>query len=288
VHLATPILPFCNYYGNHTHKVSECNIPSEDLFCDYCGKEGHQEIVYFAKFLERKQLRLPRQNMPTSSIVAQPKAKALQPSTQVLPTKGNFSKNVKKKEHNANKKEVLQAHAIQVQTLQNELESLRAQLANLKGKSSQPASHAQHVQGSRSWEEPPRSFYGLSHNAMVGEYVLSSAHNSGLTPKFVTSFFPSYFTTQEANMTPRVSTTRQVIQTDGLTSGSSPITKARGARTIMPQSFRPFNTKEECTLLTRGEETTTPQAARASNFCVPGVHVHQENTQFFTDQLMEC
>jgi len=38
----------------------------------------------------------------------------------------------------------------------------------------------------------------------------------------------------------------------------------------------------------RGEETTTPQAARASNFHVPGVHVHQENTQFSIDQLMEC
>jgi prefoldin subunit 5 len=42
---------------------------------------------------------------------------------------------------------VLQAHAIQIQTLQNELESLRAQLANLKGKSSQLARHAQLVQG---------------------------------------------------------------------------------------------------------------------------------------------
>jgi len=47
---------------------------------------------------------------------------------------------------------VFQAHAAQVQTLQNELESLKAQLANLKGKSSQPTSHAQLVQGSRSWE----------------------------------------------------------------------------------------------------------------------------------------
>jgi hypothetical protein len=47
---------------------------------------------------------------------------------------------------------VLQAHVIQVQTLQNELESLRAQLAYLKGKSSQPANHAQPVQGSRSRE----------------------------------------------------------------------------------------------------------------------------------------
>ncbi len=45
---------------------------------------------------------------------------------------------------------MLQAHAIQVQTLQNELESLSAQLANLKSKSSQPASHAQPVQGSES------------------------------------------------------------------------------------------------------------------------------------------
>jgi hypothetical protein len=42
----------------------------------------------------------------------------------------------------------------------------------------------------------------------------------------------------------------------------------------MLQSFRPFNTKEECTLLTKGEETTTPQAVRASNFHVPRVHVH--------------
>jgi len=81
VHSTTPILPSCSYNGNHAHKASECNIPSEDLFCDYCGKEGHQEVVCFAKFLERKQLWLPWQNMPTFSIAAQPKAKASQPST---------------------------------------------------------------------------------------------------------------------------------------------------------------------------------------------------------------
>ncbi len=83
--------------------------------------------------------------LPTSSSALQPKAKAPQPSTQIFSTKGNSSKNAKKKEHNADKKDVLQAHAIQIQTLQNELESLRAQLANLKGKSSQPANHAQLV-----------------------------------------------------------------------------------------------------------------------------------------------
>ncbi len=106
---------------------------------------------------------------------------------------------------------MLQAHAIQVQTLQNELESLKAQLANLKGKSSQPASHAQPVQGLGSWEGPPRSFYGLSHDAMVGEYVLSNANNSNLTPEFATSFCLSYFMAQEASVAPRVSTTRQII-----------------------------------------------------------------------------
>jgi hypothetical protein len=46
----------------------------------------------------------------------------------------------------------------------------------------------------------------------------------------------------------------------------------------MPQSFRPFNKEKERTLLARGEETTTPQAARTSNFRVLKVHVHQENT----------
>ncbi len=128
---------------------------------------------------------------------------------------------------------MLQAHAIQVQTLQNELESLKAQLANLKGKSSQIASHAQPVQASRSREGPPRLFYGLSHNAMVGEYVLYNAHNSSLTLEFATFFCPSYFVAQEASVAPKVSATRQVIRTNGLVSGSSPITKATRARTVM-------------------------------------------------------
>jgi len=46
--------------------------------------------------------------------------------------------------------------------------------------------------------------------------------------------------------------------------------------------------EEKHTLLARGEETTTPQVVRALNSRVPGVHVHQKNTQFSTDQLMEC
>jgi hypothetical protein len=205
-----------------------------------------------------------------------------------LPTKGNSNKNVKKKEHNVDKREVLQAHAIQVQTLQNEFESLRVQLTNLKGKSSQPASHAQPVQGSGSREGPLRSFYGLPHNAMVREYVLFTTHNFSLTPEFATSFCPSYVAAQEASVAPRVSATKQVIPTNGLVSGSSPITRARRARAVMPQSFRPLNMEEKRTLLARGEETTTPQAIRASNSRVLRIHVHQENTQFSTDQLMEC
>ncbi len=132
--------------------------------------------------------------MLASYVALQPKAKAFQSSTQAFPTKGNSSKNVKKKEHNVDKREVFQAHATQIQTLQNELESLKAQLTNLKGKSSQPTNHAQPVQGSGSREGTPRSFYGLWHDAMVGEYVFFSAHNSSLTPKFASYFCPSYFT----------------------------------------------------------------------------------------------
>jgi hypothetical protein len=103
---------------------------------------------------------------------------------------------------------VLQAHATQVQTLQNELESLRAQLVNLKGKSSQPTNHAQPVHGSGSQEGPPRLFYGLSHNAMVGEYVLSITHNSNLALKFVTFSCPSFFAAQEASVALRIFATR--------------------------------------------------------------------------------
>ncbi len=56
----------------------------------------------------------------------------------------------------------------------------------------------------------------------------------------------------------------------------------------MPQSFCPLNMEEERTLLARGQETPTPQVAKATNYHVPGIHVHKENTQFSTDQLMEC
>jgi hypothetical protein len=96
--------------------------------------------VCFAKFSERKQLRLLQQNLATSFAAPEPKAKAPRPSTQAFPTKGNSSKNAKKKEHNTNNREMF--HAAQVQTLHNELESLRFQLSNLKGKSSQPTNHA--------------------------------------------------------------------------------------------------------------------------------------------------
>ncbi len=54
-------------------------------------------------------------------------------------------------------------------------------------------------------------------------------------------------------MAPRVFITRQVIQTDGLAFSSSPITMAKGARAIMPQSFHLLNMEEERTLLARGE-----------------------------------
>jgi hypothetical protein len=56
----------------------------------------------------------------------------------------------------------------------------------------------------------------------------------------------------------------------------------------MPQSFCPFNTEEKRTLLARGEDTTTPQATTTSNSHVLKVHVHQENTQFSINELMEC
>jgi len=62
---------------------------------------------------------------------------------------------------------------------------------------------------------------------MVREYVFSSAHNSRLTPELATYFCPSYFAAQ-TSVAPKVSTTRQVIYTNGLAFGLSLITRARG------------------------------------------------------------
>jgi hypothetical protein len=46
--------------------------------------------------------------------------------------------------------------------------------------------------------------------------------------------------------------------------------------------------EEECTSLVRGEKTTSPQVVTVSNSCVLRIHAHQKNTQFSTNQLMEC
>ena len=290
-HLAAPILPSCNYCGNPDHKAHECNIPSEELFCDFCGKEGHQEAVCFAKFPERKQLRQPRQNLQQPAAAPPPKGKAAQPSSQGILTKSNFSKGSKKKEYQAAKKEVLQAQATQVQSLQSEIEGLRAQLATLKGKSTQPATHAQPVQGSGSGEGPPRSFYGLPLDSMVGECVRAEVQPAGLTAEFSTSFCPSYFAAQQASAAPRVSSTRKVVQTDGLASHSGPMTRARQARAVIPKGFKPLDLEEERSYLARGEEnasSSSPSAAPPTHSREPRVFLHQEDAHQSSDQQHQC
>jgi hypothetical protein len=44
MHLVAPILPSCNYWSNPIHKANECNIPSEDIFCDYYGKKDIKKL----------------------------------------------------------------------------------------------------------------------------------------------------------------------------------------------------------------------------------------------------
>lgn len=60
-----------------------------------------------------------------------------------------------------------------MQALTSEVETLRAQLANLKGKSSQPASLVQSVAGLSIPENAilPRAFYHLPSDVLVGETV---------------------------------------------------------------------------------------------------------------------
>jgi hypothetical protein len=68
----------------------------------------------------------------------------------------------------------------------------------------------------------------------IGEYVISSAHNFSFTLEFANFIFPSYFMAQEASMASKISTTKQITQTDGLAYGSSPITRAKEAWAVMP------------------------------------------------------
>jgi hypothetical protein len=115
--------------------------------------------VCFVKFPDRKQLQ-QRAHQPTQQPAAAPsKGHVVQPSTSSLISthKGSSNKQGKWKDQEGAKKEALQAQVTQVQLLQSEVEQLRAQLANLTGKSSQPAGHVQSVPGPSSQRCPPRS-----------------------------------------------------------------------------------------------------------------------------------
>jgi hypothetical protein len=127
MHSTAPILPSCNYCGNHAHKVSECNIPFKDLFCAYCGKRDIKSCL-FCQISETKVTSIITVKFTNIFRCLSTKSQGTSAFHSSFPTKGNSNKNVKKKEHNANKREVLQAHAIQDQILQNELKSLKANL----------------------------------------------------------------------------------------------------------------------------------------------------------------
>jgi hypothetical protein len=127
------------------------------IYCGFCSKQGHVAAVCFAKFPDRKQLQL-RAQQPAA---APSKGHHVQPSisSSASTHKGSSNKKGKWKEQQGAKKEALQAQVTQVQLLQSEVEKLRAQLANLTGKSSQPAGHVQSVPGPCA---PPYSVHGWS------------------------------------------------------------------------------------------------------------------------------
>jgi hypothetical protein len=78
------------------------------------------------------------------------KPKHLSLPFKLSPTKGKSSKNVKKRSIMLTRERYVKPMPLKFKLCKNGLESLRAQIVILKGKSSQPVSHTQHVQGSGS------------------------------------------------------------------------------------------------------------------------------------------
>ncbi len=150
------------------------------------------------------------------------------------------------------------AHATQVQTLQNEFKSLKAQLANLKGKSS----HQLIMPNLYKVQDRERVFLGRSMASHMMPWlrsmlflvhtILVSHQNLPFIFALLTLRHKTLMWHQE------FFSTRQEIQIDGLASSSSQITKAKGARAVMPQSFHPLKMEERKHLVGEGEEISTP------------------------------
>jgi hypothetical protein len=166
--------------------------------------------------------------------------------------------------------------------MQTEIEALRAQLASLTSKEAQAAQPLQATQVPSTMDKLPRTFYGLPRDAMVGECLKVAVTQPGLAAEFSSSFCPSYFAFQQASVAPRVATTRRVVQTDGLASGTGHVTRSRGAHAVIPKSFMPLTPAQESTFLARGEDmTSTAQqgADTTTNSRIFGIPTDQEEAQ---------
>ena len=74
----------------------------------------------------------------------------------------------------------------------------------------------------------------------------------------------------------------RVVQTNGLASSSGPMTRARQARAVIPQGFKPLTLEQERTYLARGEENASsspPSATPPTHLGEPQVFLHQEDAQ---------
>jgi hypothetical protein len=109
MHSVAPILPSYNYYGNPIHKANECNILSEDLFCDYCGKKDIKKLFVLPSSWNESHSDYHDKISEHLLLPFNQKPRHFNLPLRLFPTKGSSSKNVKKKEHNADKKVVLQA-----------------------------------------------------------------------------------------------------------------------------------------------------------------------------------
>ncbi len=116
MHSAALVLLFCNYCGNPIHKANECNIPSEDFFCDYCGKEGFRKLFVLPSSWNRNNSDYNSKIYQHFSLPLNQKPKHFNLPLRFSPPMVILVSMLKKK-HNVDKREVFQAHAIHNQTL---------------------------------------------------------------------------------------------------------------------------------------------------------------------------
>ncbi len=145
VHSIAPILPFYNYYGNFATKLMSATFLPRISFVIIVGKKDIRKLFVLPSSWNGSNSDYHNKIYQHLPLPLNQKPRHLSLPLILSPPRVNPVRMLRKRSTMLTRGRCFKPMPFKFKLYENELESLRAQFANIKSKSSQPVSHAQLV-----------------------------------------------------------------------------------------------------------------------------------------------